>query len=260
MDVGPLHDQPGLAVLAEAAAEVQRHILLLAFRPLTPAPGRHAGDAQIAVPVPPQAGDLRMGADRLPRSGLKPKAQGFLRRAPVRGHQIDRPAQQGAAEAQGVAALVDLGVAGQQGVDHLHVAEAVGLVERDAVLRHEQAAQVVGIADARAADRDAHVAAPLLLGIDAGHVAQGVGDVGGVAVLQAFRRDHGHGTRGARQATPRLGYHGGVFGIAGPGDDDLVDLEDRPGRGLLGEGGGGDEGEGDGGGRAEKTGFHEKTS
>ncbi len=110
-----------------------------------------------------------------------------------RGDEVDGSAKQRAAEPKGVAALVDLGVPREQRVDQLEVAVAVRLVERHAVLGEQGPAVVRAVADAGAADRQPGVAAPLLLGVDAGHVAQQVGDPWRKAAGVAFGGDHGHG-------------------------------------------------------------------
>jgi hypothetical protein len=136
---------------------------------------------------------------------------------------VDRPAQQGPAEPQGVAAAIDLDIAGVQRVGDLAVAEAVGLVQRHAVLGQQQAAIVVGVADARAADRDAHVPAPLALGVDAGGVAQHVVQGQGLAVDIGLLRDHRDAAGGLRQAPAGGGHDGRVLGIDAGGDDHGID-------------------------------------
>ena len=194
------------------------------------------------------AGQRRVFADQAEGPAVDPDAVVEGRGLAGRRHHVDRPAQQGAAEAQGVAAAIDLGVAGDQRVGDLAVAIAVGLVQRQPVLGDQQAAVVVGVAAARAADRDADVAAPLLLGEDARRIAEHVVQRQGEAVLVGFRRDDGDGAGGFREIAPRRGDDDRVLRVGAGGDDDRID------RGL----GAGEGGEGHGAERAggEKQGFH----
>ena len=138
-------------------------------------------------------------------------------------HDVDGAPQQGSAEAQRVAATVDLGEAGDQRVDGLAVAETVSLVEGQAVLGDQQAPIVVGVADARPADRDADIAAPLALGVDPGRVAQHVVECDGEALFVGLRRDHRHGAGGLGKTFARVANNRGIFGIASAGDDHSID-------------------------------------
>ena len=241
VDVRAVDDQAKLAVLAERTPDVQRAELdvLLALR--APALAGLVGAGHKDVPVTDLAsqGDMFAGqtigaavdADLVLEAGVLARGR----------HHVDRAAQEGAAEAQGVAAAIDLGVASVQRVGDLGVAIAVGLVQRHAVLGDQEAPVVVGVADARAADRDADVAAPLALGVDAGGVAQHVVQRQGLAVDVAFLRDHRDRAGGFRQALAGVGDDRRVFGVRAGGDDDRRDL--RGVSGGVGCGSGGCEGE-----------------
>jgi hypothetical protein len=68
------------------------------------------------------------------------------------------------------------------------------------------------------------VLAPLLLGVDAGHVAHGVGQAHGVAVGIGLRRDHRYRAGGLRQALAGLGHDGRVLAVGAGGDEDGVEI------------------------------------
>ena len=224
VDLAGAGDQPNLAVFAKAAAEVQRRMLFGACALVAPAVHALHRQGAEAVPVAADARRLDVAAHHAVGAAVEPEGKIVRGGAAGRGEQIDRAAQQGPAEAQGVAAFVDLSVAGDQRIDQLKVAKAVRLVERHAVLGQQHAAIVDGVADPRPPDRQPYVAAPLLLGVDAGRVAQEIGEVGRVSVLIGLGRDNGHRARRARQARARLGHHGRILGVASRGDDDAVEL------------------------------------
>ena len=86
-----------------------------------------------------------------------------IRVVPGRHHEVDRAAQRVGAIAQGVGALVDLDIAVDRRVDLLEVAVAVGGVEGNAVHEQVDRAQVEVARQARAANGQARVIAPLRL-------------------------------------------------------------------------------------------------
>ena len=137
-------------------------------------------------------------------------------------HNIDRTTQQSPAKAQCVAAAIDLGKSRDQGVDRLAVAEAVSLVERQTVLGDQKATNVAAVTNSRTPDRNADIAAPFALCIDARRVAQHVVETDGKAVLIGLSRDDRDAAGGFREALASIPDNGGIFGIAGTGDDDGV--------------------------------------
>ena len=218
------HQQSHLAILTECAAQIGGQVHGSARAVVAPAVRRLARDGGETVPIAANPRRLAMKARRAVRSAIQPQAQICIRRSSRWRDQIDRPAQQRTAEPKSVAALIDLGVAGDQRIYQLEIAEAVGLVERHAVLGQQHASVMAGVADPRSADRQADVAAPLLLRIDARRVAQDVRQIGRIAIGVGFGRDDGDRAGRAAETRPRLGDDGRIIGAAAGGDDDAVDL------------------------------------
>ena len=222
MDVSARDVAADFLIIAEGVAKVAGDELPFAFALLAPAIGLVAGDCAECVPAAELAADARVSARCAVVAAFETQ-DALLRRCLAVGRDhVDRAAEQRAAITQRVPAFVHLGVAGEERINHLRVAVTIRLVERDAVLRQQRAAQVVGVADARAADGEARVAAPFLLHIDAGHIAEDVGEARGLAAVVAFARDDGDGAGGFRQALARFGDDWRVFGIGLGRDDDGV--------------------------------------
>jgi len=236
MDVTAAEIGAHFPVVAERIAQVGGCKLLIAFALPAPAIYRLARDSCKAVPRAKLAARLNVPAQRTVCAAFDANEPRRRHRLAGRRHDVNRPAQQRAAIAQRISALVDFGKARNRRIDHLRVAKAIGFVQRNAVLRNQRAAQVVGIADARTADRKARISAPFLLHVDPRHIAQHVGEAWCETVCVAFGRNHSHSARRFRKPLARFSDNWRIFGIARSRNDDSVAFLRPLKRTGLGEG------------------------
>src|SRR5581483_4393090 len=145
-----------------------------------------AGDE--SVPRPACAASACLQPIEIEAAGIDTSLE-RARRSPRWRHEIDRAAERVRAEAQAVAALIDVDMLVGGRVDFLKIAVAVRRVDRNAVHIELHAAQMEIAREPRAADAKPRVLAPFRLREYAGHVIEHVLDRGGLRVAIQLRRN-----------------------------------------------------------------------